>query len=116
MSTTQKGDTMAGEIEAAAEKKLKSRLRKFKKVLGDDSAKNMLFDQIGASVEIYLPTKNPEEESDSIIFYTTAEGHVVDAEYSYIEGENPPIPIPISDKDLDLLVELFGDFKIDLSF
>jgi hypothetical protein len=104
---------MAGNLEEVAEKKLKSRIRKFKKVVKDDEEKAKFFDQLGASVEIFLPTKNPEEQGDSIIFYTTAEGSIVDAEYSYNEGEEDFVSRPIADKDLKVLVEAFEkDFKL----
>jgi len=95
------------DITEAAEKKLKSRIRKFKKVAKDETEKEKFFDQLGASVEIFLPTKNPEQQGDSIIFYTTAEGKIIDAEYSYNEGEENFTSVPIIDKDLDVLIEVF---------
>lgn len=106
---------MAGDLNEVAEKKFKSRIRKFKKVNKDDEEKLKFFDQLGTSVEIFLPTKNPEEQSDSIIFYTTAEGKIVDAEYSYTEGEDDFVSIPIAEKDLKVLVQAFqDDFKLEL--
>jgi hypothetical protein len=107
------GGIMADDIELNAQKKLKSRVRKFKKVLKDDDEKKKFLDTLGASVEIFLPTKNPEE-GDSIILYTTADGKIIDSEYSYIEGEEDPISLPISDKDLELFQEAFKDFKLEL--
>lgn len=105
---------MAEDLTEVAEKKLKSRIRKFKKVNKDDNEKLKFFDQLGASVEIFLPTKNPEEQNDSIIFYTTSEGRIVDAEYSYSEGEEYFVTIPISEKDLKVLVQSFeNDFKLE---
>jgi len=95
------------DITEAAEKKLKSRIRKFKKVAKDEVEKEKFFEQLGASVEIFLPTKNPEQQGDSIIFYTTAEGKIIDAEYSYNEGEENFTSVPISDKDLDVLISVF---------
>jgi len=97
---------MSGDIKETAEKKLKSRIRKFKKVLKDENEKEKFFDQLGASVEIFLPNKNPEESADSILFYTTAEGKIIDAEYSYNEGEEFTA-IPLTDKNLDVLTEVF---------
>lgn len=108
------GDIMSGDLTETAEKKLKSRIRKFKKVLKDEKEKEKFFDQLGASVEIFLPTKNPEEVADSIIFYTTAEGKIIDAEYSYNEGEENFISVPITDKNLDVLTEAFqSNFKLE---
>ena len=95
------------DISEAAEKKLKSRIRKFKKVAKDETEKEKFFEQLGASVEIFLPTKNPEQQGDSIIFYTTAEGKIIDAEYSYNEGEENFTSLPVADKDLDVLIEVF---------
>ena len=95
------------DITEAAEKKLKSRIRKFKKVAKDEDEKIKFFNQLGASVEIFLPVKNPEQEGDSIIFYTTAEGKIIDAEYSYNEGEENFTSVPVADEDLDVLIEVF---------
>ena len=106
---------MSGDTTELAEKKLKSRIRKFKKILKDENEKEKFFNQLGASVEIFLPTKNPEELADSIIFYTTAEGKIIDAEYSYNEGEENFVSIPLVDKDLDILSEVFqSNFKLEL--
>lgn len=102
------------DITEAAEKKLKSRIRKFKKVLKDETEREKFFDQLGASVEIFLPTKDPEKQGDSIIFYTTAEGKIIDAEYSYNEGEENFTSVPLTDKDLDVLTEVFkSNFKLE---
>lgn len=101
------GDIMA-DIKSAAEKKFKSRINKFKKVAKKTEEKEKFFDQLGASVEIFLPTRKPEEMADSIIFYTTAEGKIVDAEYSYAEGENFE-SLPIEEKELKVLVSAFED-------
>ena len=104
---------MAG-IDEAAEKKLKSRMRLFKKAAKDENERIEFFNQLGASVEIFLPTKNPEQQGDSIIFYTTSDGKIIDAEYSYNEDEENFASLPISDKDLDVLIEVFkGNFQLD---
>ncbi|MDR2830830.1 MAG: hypothetical protein LBB45_07345 [Methanobrevibacter sp.] len=103
---------MTKDIEVNAQKKLKSRVRKFKKVLKDDDEKEKFFDTLGASVEVFLPSKKPEE-GDSIILYTTAEGKIVDGEYSYLESENEHISLTISDKDLELFIQVFKDFKLE---
>lgn len=100
------------DLNEAAEKKLKSRIRKFKKANKDESEKQKFFDQLGGSVEIFLPTKNPEEQTDSVIFYTTADGIIVDAEYSYSEGEEDFTSLPIGEKDLKVLIESFSHFHL----
>jgi len=105
---------MSGDITETAEKKLKSRIRKFKKILKDENEKEKFFDQLGASVEIFLPTKNIEKLSDSIIFYTTANGKIIDAEYTYSEGDENFTSIPLTDKDLDVFTEAFqSNFKLE---
>ena len=98
---------MPGALKETAEKKLKSRIRKFKKVNKSDEEKDKFFEQLGGSVEIYLPSKNPEEISDSILFYTTADGKIIEAEYSYNEGDNFET-IPLDGKNLDIVVEAFS--------
>jgi hypothetical protein len=106
------GDNMA-DIKAAAEKKYKSRMTKFRKVVKSDEEKDKFFGQLGASFEVFLPTKNPDEMGDSILFYCDVDGTVVDAEYSYNEGENFE-SIDIPQKDLKVLVEAFKDFKFEM--
>lgn len=104
---------MTDDLNKAAEKKLKSRITKFKKINKDDNEKNKFFDQLGASVEVFLPTKNPENEGESIIFYTTADGNIIEAEYSYNVGEDF-VSLPIDDKNLKVLIDAFkDDFKLD---
>ena len=98
---------MSGSLVEAAEKKLQSRMRKFKKVLKDEDEKEKFFDKLGASVEIFLPSKYSDETGDSIIFYTTAEGKIIDAEYSYNEGDDNFTSIPLTDKNLDVLTKVF---------
>ena len=56
------------DINELAEKKLKSRVRKIKKVNKSDEEKEKFFVQLGASVEIFFPNKKPEELSDSLIY------------------------------------------------
>ena len=113
-------DVKEEEFQKAAEKKLKSRINKFKRVSKKPEDKEKFFDQLGASVEIFLPTKKPEEMSDSIIFYTTVEGKIVDAEYSYFDveyestEENGFKSIPIEEKQLKVLMDAFADsFHLD---
>ena len=59
------GDTMA-DIAEAAEKKLKSRIRKLKKCNKDEEEKEKFFNQLGLSFTISLPTKNPEKQEDFV--------------------------------------------------
>ncbi|MCC9260886.1 hypothetical protein MBBWO_08680 [Methanobrevibacter woesei] len=106
---------MADDINEVAAKKLKSRVRKIKKVNKSEEEKEKFFDQLGVSVEIYMPNRKPEEVSDSLIFWTTPEGKIVDAEFSYEEPENEKFAqVPVDVKDLKAFVEAFKDFKLEL--
>ncbi len=101
------------DLKETAEKKLKSRMRKFKKANKDEEEKAKFFDQLGASVEIFFPNKNPEEQSDSILLYTTVDGKVIEAEYAYNEEEDFE-QIPLEEKDLKVVLEALGeDFKLE---
>ncbi|MDR2873336.1 MAG: hypothetical protein LBV42_01090 [Methanobrevibacter sp.] len=104
---------MSKDFEAIADKKFKSRKRKFKKILQDEYAKEEFFEEnIRVSVEILF-----KDGSDSIVLYTNADGKIVDGDYSYINeeatGEEPPVSLFLSDEDLDLFKELFLDFKLE---
>ena len=102
------------DINELAEKKLKSRVRKIKKVNKSDEEKEKFFVQLGASVEIFFPNKKPEELSDSLILWTTPEGKITDAEYSYEEPENEQfVQMPVPEKDLKAFVEACKDFKLE---
>ena len=85
-----------------------------KKVNKSDEEKEKFFVQLGASVEIFFPNKKPEELSDSLILWTTPEGKITDAEYSYEEPENEQfVQMPVPEKDLKAFVEAFKDFKLE---
>ena len=101
------------DIGEAAEKKLKSRIRKLKKCNKDEEEKVKFFNQLGLSFTISLPTKNPEKQEDFIMLYTTPEGHIVHAEYSYSEGEEYA-SIDITEKDLKVIIESFSDYELQL--
>ena len=100
------------DLKESAEKKYKSRMRKFKKVVKSDEEKDKFFSQLGASFEVFLPTKNPDEMSDSILFYCDPDGKVVQGEYSYNEGEDFE-SVDIKEKDLKVLIDAFKDFKLE---
>ena len=88
---------MPGALKETAEKKLKSRIRKFKKVNKSDDFE---LDLLNYGI-------NYAEISDSILFYTTADGKIIEAEYSYNEGDNFET-IPLDGKNLDIVVEAFS--------
>ena len=86
------------DIAEAAEKKLKSRIRKLKKC---------------NNFTISLPTKNPEKQEDFVMLYTSPDGNIVHAEYAYSEGEEFT-QMDISEKDLKVIIESFSDFELSL--
>jgi len=104
---------MGTDLNTVAQKKLKSRITKFKKVNKDIDEKNKFFNNLGVSVEVFLPTRDPEDE-ESIIFIAAVDGKVLYADYSYMEADAEPISLPIDDKDLKVLSETFQDvFKLN---
>lgn len=103
------------DINELAEKKLKSRIRKIKKCNKDDEEKQKFFDQLGTSFEIFFPNRKPDELSDSLILWTSPEGKVIDAEYSYEIPENEEYTsIPVPEKDLKAIIQSLEDFKFEL--
>ncbi len=104
------------DINELAEKRFKSRIREIKKCNKDEEEKEKFFSQLGTSFEIFFPNKKPEEQSDSLIIWTTPEGRVIDAEYSYEIPENDEYTsLPVSEKDLKVVLQSLEDFKFDLS-
>lgn len=104
---------MMADINESAEKKLKSRIRKLKKCNKDDEEKEKFFNQLGLSLTISLPTKNPEKQEDFIMLYTNPAGDIVHASYSYAKGEEF-VDLDIPEKDLKVLIESFNDYKLSL--
>ena len=103
------------EINELAEKKLKSRIRKIKKCNKDAEEKQKFFDQLGTSFEIFFPNRKPDELSDSLILWTTPEGKVIDAEYSYeIPEKEEYTSIPVGEKDLKAIIQSLEDFSFEL--
>lgn len=102
---------MAEDINTVAEKKLKSRLRKIKKVNKDADEKKKFFNQLGISLEFYILENKPDEIIEGLIFRTSPEGKILDAEYSYDEGVDEFIPV--SDEDLSKYFDKFKDYKLE---
>lgn len=101
------------DIDVAAEKKIKSRIRKFKKCIKDEEEKEKHFNQLGLSLTISLPTKNPEKQEDFISLYTNPSGDIVHASYAYSEGEEFA-DLDISEKDLKVIIEVLEGFELKL--
>ena len=104
---------MMADIAEAAEKKLKSRIRKLKKCNKDEEEKEKFFNQLGLSFTISLPNKNPEKQDDMITLYTGPDGNIVFAEYGYSE-EDQFTQMDITEKDLKVIIESFKDFELKL--
>lgn len=96
-----------------AEKKLKSRIRKIKKVNKSEEEQKKFFPTLDASLELFLPTKNPEKMNDSIILYSGIDGRILYAEYSYNEHETESyVSIPLDETQLNIVKELVKEFKV----
>jgi hypothetical protein len=103
------------DIEEAAAKKLKSRIRKFKKTTKDEEEKQKFFKQLGVMIAIALPNKNPDKQDDRITLIANPEGKLLYAFYDYEENEGQDAAsIDIGEKDLKVLAQAFEDFKIEL--
>jgi len=104
------------DIGEAAEKKIKSRIRKLKKCNKDEEEKEKFFNQIGLSLTISLPTRNPEKQEDFIQLYTNPDGNITFAEYNYLENNGEDFAsLDISEKDLKVIIEAFSDYKLNIS-
>ena len=89
------------DIEEAAAKKLKSRIRKFKKTTKDEEEKQKFFEQLGVMIAIALPNKNPDKQDDRITLIANPEGKLLYAFYDYEENEGQDAAsIDIGEKDL----------------
>ncbi len=101
------------------EKKLKSRLRQFRKVLKDEDEKQKFFDEICGSeilvrMDLFLPSKNPDKYIDGIFIYMNDAGKIVDAEYYYKELDEVTVT-RLSEKDLKVVTNLFQDeFSLEI--
>ncbi len=103
------------DVTEAAEKKLKSRIRKFKKGNKDPEDKQKFFDQLGVMLSIGLPSKNPEKQADRITMIVNPDGKILYAFYDYEENEGEDFAsLDISEKDLKVLAESFSNFKLEL--
>ena len=92
------GDIMA-DIAEASQKKLKTRISKFRKCNKDEQEKEKFFNKLGISFTINVPDENYENEKMINIYYPNEEN------FSQ-EG--------ISNEELESIVDDFSDFKLKL--
>lgn len=103
------------DLKETAEKKLKSRIRKIKKANKDDGEKEKFFNDVGCSLEIEFYNKK-KDVADGVILYTYPDGKIFEGEYFYSEGEaEMPESVVLKGKDLDAVIEVLSDFKLQLS-
>ena len=103
------------DINEAAEKKLKSRIRKIKKCNKDDAESENFFNQLGTSFTIFFPNRNPDKLTDGLNLYTDPEGKVLFADYFYqIPEEDQDTTVEVSVKDLKAVIESLEQFKFQL--
>lgn len=99
------------DINEVAEKKLKSKTTKIKKVNKDDGEHEKFFNQIGLSLSFMLD-EVPDERVMGLIFRTSPDGRILDAEYDV--DETVEEIIPVSDDDLEKYYNEFKDYKLEL--
>ncbi|MBQ2226346.1 MAG: hypothetical protein II426_02190 [Methanobrevibacter sp.] len=102
-------------IDEAAEKKLKSRMTKIRKCNREPEEKEKFSQKFGTSFEIEFQNKNPDKLNDGITIFTSPEGKVLFAEYSYIIPETGEYTsVDINEKQLKSIIEFFEDYKLQL--
>lgn len=99
------------DINEVAEKKLKSKTTKIKKVNKDEAEKEKFFNQIGLSLS-FMVEDAPDDRIMGLIFRTSPEGRILDVEYDV--DDNVDEFIPVSDEDLARYYEDFKDYKLEL--
>lgn len=99
------------DINEVAEKKLKSKTTKIKKVNKDDGEHEKFFNQIGLSLSFMLD-EVPDDRVMGLIFRTSPDGRILDAEYDV--DETVEEIIPVSDDDLEKYYNEFKDYKLEL--
>jgi hypothetical protein len=104
------------DINEAAEKKLKSRIRKIKKCNKDDEEKQKFANQLGTSFEVFFPNRNPDKLTDGLTLFTSPEGKVLFADYFYQipEEEDANVTVQVPEKDLKVILEFFEEYKLQL--
>ena len=100
-------------IEEAANKKLKSRIRKIRKCNNHEDEKNKFIEKLGTSFEVEFHNRNPEKLSDGFSIITAHDGKVLLADYFYqVPEEEEYVNIPIEEKDLKAVIKFFEDYRL----
>lgn len=105
------GDIMA-DIAEASQKKLKTRISKFRKCNKDEQEKEKFFNKLGISFTINVPGEETEMEK-MINIYSNPDGNITYSEYIYPDEENFSQE-GISNEELESIVDDFSDFKLKL--
>lgn len=99
------------DINEVAEKKLKSKTTKIKKVNKNEEEREKFFNQLGVSLSFMLD-EVPDERIMGLIFRTSPEGKILDVEYDV--DDDVEEFIPVSDEELKKYYEEFNDYKLEL--
>ena len=106
---------MAGDLNEAAEKKLKSRITKIRKCNREPEEKAKFSEKFGTSFEIEFQNKNPDKLTDGITIITNPEGKILLADYYYGIPENEEFTtVEINEKQLKSILEFLEDYKLQL--
>ena len=99
------------DINEVAEKKLKSKTTKIKKVNKNEEEREKFFNQLGMSLSFMLD-EVPDDRIMGLIFRTSPEGKILDVEYDV--DDDVEEFIPVSDEDLKKYYDEFKDYKLEL--
>lgn len=99
------------DINEVAEKKLKSKTTKIKKVNKNEEEREKFFNQLGMSLSFMLD-EVPDDRIMGLIFRTSPEGKILDVEYD-IDDDVEEF-IPVADDDLKKYYDEFKDYKLEL--
>ena len=106
---------MAGDLNEAAEKKLKSRITKIRKCNREPEEKAKFSEKFGTSFEIEFQNKNPDKLTDGINIITNPEGKILFADYYYgIPEKEEFTTVEINEKQLKSILEFLEDYKLQL--
>ena len=101
------------DIGEASQKKLRSRIRSFKKCIKSDEEKEKFFNKLGISFTINMPDADSEMEKMATL-YTNPDGNITFSEY-VLSDEESFNQEDIPEEDLNAIVEDFSDFKLKLN-
>ena len=99
------------DINEVAEKKLKSKTTKIKKVNKNEEEREKFFNQLGISLSFMLD-EVPDDRRMGLIFRTSPEGKILDVEYDV--DDDVEEFIPVADDDLKKYYDEFKDYKLEL--